>query len=320
MKIFSFEVQRFANIENEVNNTVIAGTADADIIENDGANVTIFGGGGNDSIENDGANVLIDGEDGNDFIENDGSNVLIFGGDGNDFIVSDNQNVTINGGLGDDSIFFDSDSSHNNVIYASDCGNDSISGFKSDDTLTFAATYTGWTTEANDLIIGAAEGSVRITEAKNKWIPLADGNGNLAVHVFLSAGYEGALDGRSLSTFTVITGSDNISNQIYAGSGGSSLYGNNGGNDELYGNVGIDEFVYKYGDGQDNIFNAGAEDAVNFVGMSLDQIWAAQIYDNGVNLIFTDGGALSINGQVGNFILGGQSYGADYQSKTWYTK
>lgn len=284
MKIFSFEVQRFANIENEVNNTVIAGTADADIIENDSANVTIFGGAGNDFIENDALN------------------------------------VTINGGLGDDSIFFDSDSSHNNVIYASDCGNDSISGFKSDDTLTFAATYTGWTTEANDLIIGAAEGSVRITEAKNKFIPLADGNGNLAVHVFLSAGYEGALDGRSLSTFIVITGSDNISNQIYAGSGGSSLYGNNGGNDDLYGNVGYDEFVYKYGDGQDNIFNAGAEDAVNLNGVSLEQLTGAEITDSGVNLKFNDGGALNISGQVGNFILGGQNFGANYQTKTWYVK
>ena len=109
-------------------------------------------------------------------------------------------------------------------------------------------------------------------------------------------------------------------NQIFASAYGSSLYGGFGANDELYGNVGIDEFVYKYGDGQDNIFNSGVEDVVNLNTMTLDQIWGAQIYDNGVNLIFEDGGALNINGQAGTFILSGQTDGADYQNKLWYAK
>jgi len=51
----------------------------------------------------------------------------------------------------------------------------------------------------------------------------------------------------------VIVGSDNISNQIFADAAGSSLYGGRGNsNDDLYGNLGIDEYIYSYGNGNDN--------------------------------------------------------------------
>lgn len=130
------------------------------------------------------------------------------------------------------------------------------------------------------------------------------------------------IDGRGYGgAYEVIVGSDNVSNQIYADTAGSSLWGGRGSsNDDLYGNFGIDEYVYSYGNGQDNIFQSGNEDTVNLMNISLDQITTAQILDNGVNLKFTDGGALNISGQVGTFKLGGQSYQANYQNKSWSQK
>ena len=190
--------------------------------------------------------------------------------------------------------------------------------YQSGEILNFAATYTGWTTDGNDLVINTAEGSVRISEARDKLVSLVDGNGNLLAYVYKSGEYEGVIDDRGDGRFEVIIGSDNISNQIFADETGSSLWGGCGNsNDDLYGNIGADEYVYAYGNGQDNIYQSGDEDIVNLLNISLDQISGAEILDNGVNLQFTDGGSLNISGQVGNFKLEGQVYHADYQNKTW---
>ena len=247
-----------------------------------------------------------------------GNYVMMLGGDGNDTVISNaGNNVTLNGGAGDDSLI--GSSSNDKEIFVYNSGNDTIQNYNSNDRLIFDATYTGWTTNDYDLMIYAAEGSVRIQNANYKWVELADVNGNVVAHVHLAGVNEDSIDGRSYDGFEVISGS-NIANQIYAGSGGSSLYGGLGGNDELYGNVGYDEFVYCYGDGQDSIFNASAEDAINLNGVNLEQLTTAEITDGGVNLGFADGGALNINGQVGTFILSGQRFGADYQNKSWYAK
>lgn len=247
-----------------------------------------------------------------------GRNVLMSGGDGNDTVESEGgDTVTLDGGNNNDILI---GSNANQDIFVYNAGNDTVQNYQSGETLRFGATYTGWTTDNNDLIINAAEGSVRINEAKNKLVEVADGEGNIAAHVFIASDYEGAIDGRGYGGFEVISGSDNVSNQIYAGESGSSLWGGNNSNDDLYGNVGIDEYIYSYGNGNDNIFQSGNEDTVNLNGISLGQIVGAEINGNGVYLKFTDGGSLNINGQVGTFILEGQRYGANYQDKTWYAK
>ena len=116
MKDFIFDLQRFEDISNTNNNTVISGSNDDDLIENEGNNVTISGGAGNDYIYNgDGKEVSIDGGTGDDTIYNDGyydddgnfhdaENTTINGGDGDDEIYNYSNNVTILGGDGDDTI------------------------------------------------------------------------------------------------------------------------------------------------------------------------------------------------------------------------
>ncbi len=72
-----------------------------------------------------------------------------------------------------------------------------------------------WTTDSNDLVINAAEGSVRIQETTNKLVEFEIDN-NVIAHVFKAEDYAGALDGRTFGGFEVIVGSDNQSNQIYS--------------------------------------------------------------------------------------------------------
>jgi len=78
-----------------------------------------------------------------------------------------------------------------------------------------------------------------------------------------------------------------------------------------------EEFIYNYGDGAVDIFNAGNEDSINLSGVNLDQISYAAITETGVSLKFTDGGALNVYGSVENFAVSGQAYQADYQSQAW---
>ena len=222
--------------------------------------------------------------------------------------------TTLTSGANDD--FMQGGTSQDIFVYTG--GNDVISNYQSGEQVNFAATYTGWTTDGNNLVITASEGSVRIKDAQNKLIEVGDANGNLLAHVYQADSYEGIIDGRGFGAFEVIVGSDNANNQIFADAAGSSLWGGRGNsNDNLYGNLGIDEYIYSYGNGQDNVFNVGIEDSVNLLNISLEQIVSAEITDKGVNVQFNDGGSLNIEGQAGKFYVGGQAYHADYQNKLW---
>ncbi|MBQ7476274.1 MAG: hypothetical protein IJT06_02620 [Selenomonadaceae bacterium] len=210
----------------------------------------------------------------------------------------------------------------NNVnVFVYQSGEDTLNNFNSNDKLNFSATYTGWATDGNDFVVNAAEGSVRIAQAKDKLIEVADANGNLLAHVYFSDSYAGAIDGRGFGAFEVIIGSDHVSNQIWADTSGSSLWGGRGSSDdELYGNLGVDDYIYSFGNGHDNISQSGSEDTLNLLNVNLEQISGAAIHDDGSYLQFTDGGSLNISGKVGTFVLGGQSYTANYETKTWTAK
>ena len=127
-------------------------------------------------------------------------------------------------------------------------------------------------------------------------LEIAGADDNLVTHLYKTDGYEVTIDDRIFNSFEVISGSDNLSNQIYAGENGSSIRGGSNSDDELYGNVGYDEFIYCYGDDHDSILNAGNENAINLNGVTLEQILSAEITDSGVNLKFVDDRSLNING------------------------
>ena len=109
-------------------------------------------------------------------------------------------------------------------------------------------------------------------------------------------------------------------NEIHAGSGISSLWGGNGGNDELYGGAGINTFFYGVNEGNDIIYNSASTDTVDLYNVSLSDIVSAKEIGDNLLINMLDGGSLRIVGQNGasNFILADRSqYSFNRSNQTW---
>lgn len=81
------------------------------------------------------------------------NNHLIAGNGGSSLIGGGGVNI-LQGGAGQDAFVYK-------------VNNDTINNYQSGEFINFAASYTGWAVEGNDFILNAAEGSLRITDAKN---------------------------------------------------------------------------------------------------------------------------------------------------------
>ena len=210
-----------------------------------------------------------------------------------------------------------------------------ISGYKEGDVINYNLTdgaalrYAGLG-GVNDLILTEFtanfedEKTLVIRDVRGKFITL---NRNNATAYAYMAKSSTELDGNNFSNgnnYEILFGTNYENDILRAGNGGSQLWGGLSGNDELFGGAGEDNFMYDFGGGNDNIYNAESQDQVTIFNLSLDQISSAQINDNGVNLQFTDGGSLNISGQAGNFVVEKNNnyyfYTADYQNKTWSQK
>lgn len=203
------------------------------------------------------------------------------------------------------------------VNFSYDGGENVISNYKSADKIIYSTDFTGWNLSGDDLILNSSSGKLYLRDARDKLVNVADAEGNIVAYEYMASG-AGEIDGAGFDKFAVIIGADNASNNITAGNSGSSLWGGYGGTEDiLTGGEGQDTFSYGYGNGNDTINNAESKDAVNLFSITLEQIVSAEITDSGVNLKFTDGGSLTVGGQAENFILGSQTYRADYQNKSW---
>lgn len=89
-------------------------------------------------------------------------------------------------------------------------------------------------------------------------------------------------------------GGNDYDNTIIAGSGDTSLWGGDGGNDLMVAGTGKDTFFYNRGNGADTINGAKDGDVVDLTNIQLDQI-LGEITDTGVELKFSDGGSLTVN-------------------------
>lgn len=186
------------------NEVSITGNAGNDSIDSSGEDTAIYGGDGVDKIHSKGNNSYIDGGTGNDSLRSDpnnnsyttvsgGINVTMNGGNGNDYIycwLNDNGSlkggngsdtirvaggdyVTVNGGAGNDSIIFASARTEYNVYnnpsvfieYSSGDGDDTITGFDDNDTLSIAGSYTRSTLD-KDVIFSFDSGSITLKDAK----------------------------------------------------------------------------------------------------------------------------------------------------------
>lgn len=182
---------------------------------------------------------------------------------------------------------------------------------------TFFSAYS--TTDGKDFIIQNNEGELMaIRDAADKTINFVSGDKTAYGFMTSTSGNVGSTD---TEIFGAILGANYKNNEVYAGRGGSYLWGGIGGNDNLYGGNGADIFSYNYGDGNDKFINAESQDS-GYLSTTLDKISSATISDNGVNISFVNGQSLNISGQIGNFTVYSegqtpQTFRADYQNKTW---
>ena len=116
-------------------------------------------------------------------------------------------------------------------------------------------------------------------------------------------------------------GADNADNQIYAGSGGSSLWGGVGGNDVMTGGSGYNEFFYAVGGGSDVVKNANDNDLINLASVTLSQISSVEVNIGQVNINFVDGGNLQVQGGSGvGYQIAEGTFKVDQSTKEWTNK
>ena len=199
-------------------------------------------------------------------------------------------------------------------------GNEVISDYSPSTQINLATDYQGIGLEGNSFFIKSSSGQLEIQNARDKVISYGDATGNLVAYSYMASG-GGDIDGRNIDKAEIIIGGDNADNQIYAGSGGSSMWGGADGNDILTGGDGYDEFFYAIGSGDDTITNANRNDIVNLLGVSLSQITEASISLSEINIGFIDGGHLKLQSYAPTgFKVEGVTYVADRINKTWSTK
>lgn len=326
------------------NSVSVDGGAGDDYINNHTANVTITGGTGNDTVYMGGGwnnifNYTIG--DGNDtlfsFHEHDTLNLgtdtkfatltssadIVVSVEGGEILLKDAANrksLNIVGSYDvpstvksdstptvkpDSTVIDDGGDSHN---YAS--GNVTISNYQSWEEIKFGGTHQNWVVTGDDFVINAAEGSLRITNARDKLLEFKNSDGSVLAHVCMPSD-DATFDGSTYNEFVVAVGANNHNNILIAGNAGSSLWGGDGDNsDNLFGGAGADAFIYHYGNGEDNIFNASSEDIVLLPDITLNEIHSVFENQNKVDIGFTDGGALNIDGKVSSYILRSNEYPA----------
>lgn len=180
--------------------------------------------------------------------------------------------------------------------------------------------YQGIDLNGNSFFVNSSSGRLEIQNSRDKFIGYSGGDENVVAYSYVASG-SGTVDGRGKSQAEIMIGGDNSNNQMYAGSGGSSVWGGNGGNDSLVGGEGYDEFFYAVGSGNDVITGVGDNDIVNLLGVNLSQITYAEVSYSDISIGFTDGGKLKLEGQAATgFRLEGVTYAANRSTGAWYTK
>ena len=181
--------------------------------------------------------------------------------------------------------------------------------------------FAGINLDENNFYILSNSGSLQVQNVRGKFVDYSYGGGDPIAYSYLGNG-GGVIDGRAKNgRLGVMAGGNYSDNQIYAGSGGSSLWGGMGGNDTLTGNIGYDEIFYVMGSGNDVIQNVDGNDVVNLLGVSLSQITYASIEDSKISADFADGGHLEIKSSAAvGFKVEGVTYAANRADKTWYVK
>ena len=296
-------------ITNTNKNSTVLGYAGNDTLWNYADNVLLYGDDGHDDIHNTSDNVGISGGNGAESIESTGDNGLLIGDAGNDTIIARGKGNTAIGGQDDDIIFLDSANGGNKISYGSGCGNDTIYGLKTNDTLDFYSGYVSEVSVKGSNVI-AKVGIYKLTgvNLKGKIINIndwADGEYSVkvdsanSINLFATdktiANMELSsliknFDASSRNKGINVTG--NTKNNSIVGSKGADTLSGGKGNDTLLGGAGNDLFIYSAG--KDVITDYAAGDKIS-LGSAVSKATIS-----GSDVVFTIGnGSLKVKNAKG---------------------
>lgn len=183
----------------------------------------------------------------------------------------------------------------NEYVYTE--GNVTINNYTAWENIDFYGNMQDWVVVGNDFVINADEGSLRVTDAKDRLMEFRDGDSKDIIMHALVKEAGGIFDGTSYNERVVVHGANDQADILIAGSGGSYLWGGAGKvDDELWGGAGVDVFNYRYGNGNDAIFGAENDDRINLENINFADIRGAEFKEYGVLLVFNDYGSLNIVG------------------------
>ncbi len=202
-------------------------------------------------------------------------------------------------------------------------GNQVISNYASGNKIYFGADFANATFDGvGNLLLGSSFGVLTVQNIWNKIVDVS----NMAGQTFLAA-YEsylpGVIDGRGFSSRELIAGSRYGGDVIFAGDGGSSLWGGSDvAADVLVGGNGTDVFVSGKSEGSDSFVDASAFDTVYLRDVTVSDISLTASDGNSVGILFNTGNVLTVTGTSAasaDFVLAdGSTYWYGFNSKQWY--
>lgn len=199
-------------------------------------------------------------------------------------------------------------------------GNKTISDY-SGEKITFSTSYTGVDFGDNTFHFHSPSGTLTIGNVRDKVVDFRDSAGNVLAKAY-AANASGKIDGRGYAGYQFIVGVNGGANEIYAGSSGSTLWGNSGNtSDVLTGGDGNDTFYVGKNDGNDTINNASESDNVNLYDVSLSEIVRATESNGTFDIGLSNGNTIKVQGNdnlSSKFTLGdGSSWRFNRTTRAW---
>ena len=202
-------------------------------------------------------------------------------------------------------------------IYTS--GDKTISNY-SGQAVTLGA-FTGANFNGNNFVVNSPTGALIIENVTDKIVDLRDGTDNAFIKAYTPS-TAGVIDLRGLAGYEIISGAANGTDVIFAGDGGSQLWGGSGLDaDALVGGNGSDIFVGGRFQGSDNIFNASSADTVNLTDATLSDIVATVGGDGNISIGFNTNSVINIQStellSAAINLADGSSWRFNHATKAW---
>ena len=179
----------------------------------------------------------------------------------------------------------------------------------------------GVSLNGDNFILKLPTGTLTVQNVTDKVVDFRDYSGNEIIKAYTPS-TEGTIDGRGINAVEVIFGAANGSDVIFAGDGGSALWGGDGSfSDVLVGGGGRNFFYGGRYEGSDVFYNVSSSDVVNLTDATLSDIIAAVEVNGNIAIGFNTGNIITIQStellSAAVNLADGSSWRFNHVTKSW---